>query len=229
MIFHILTLFPAAFSGYLQSSILGKAAERGQVRVDLVDFRQYATDRHKTCDDAPYGGGPGMLLKPEPLFMALDDLGASTRRVVFPSPSGRLFSQEYAARLACQRELVMICGHYEGVDQRVVDAFVTDEISIGDYVVFSGEVAAMVVLEAVVRLLPGVIREESTREESFSQGLLEYPQYTRPEEYRGIKVPEVLTSGHHARIIEWRLRESLKKTRMNRPDLLERSEIRDIT
>jgi len=225
LIFRILTLFPEAFDGYLGSSLLARAVERGLARFELVNFRSFAADSHRTCDDVPFGGGPGMLLKPEPLFAALESLGASGLRVVYPSPSGRRFDQEYARRLASLREIVLICGRYEGVDQRVLDEFVTDEVSIGDYVVFSGEVASMVIIEAVLRLVQGVIRSESIEEESFSAGLLEHPQYTRPAVYRGRAVPEVLVSGHHAQIEQWRLRKRVEKTMANRPDLLEGREL----
>ncbi len=221
MIFHILTLFPEAFDGYLGSSLVARAVERGLARFELLDFRSFAGDRHHTCDDVPFGGGPGMLLKPEPLYAALESLGASGLRVVYPSPAGRRFDQAYAERLSNLREMVLVCGRYEGVDQRVIDEFVTDEVSIGDYVVFSGEVAAMVIIEAVLRLVGGVIRSESVQEESFSDGLLEHPQYTRPAVFRGRAVPEVLVSGHHAQIEQWRLRKRVEKTIANRPDLLE--------
>ncbi len=225
MIFHILTLFPEAFDGYLGSSLVGRAVERGLARFDLVNFRSFAADPHHKCDDVPFGGGPGMLLKPEPLFAALESLGAPGLRVVYPSPSGRRFDQAYARRLASLREMVLVCGRYEGVDQRVLDEFVTDEISIGDYVIFSGEVASMVIIEAVLRLVPGVIRDESVQEESFGDGLLEHPQYTRPAVFRGRAVPEVLVSGHHAQIERWRLSRRVEKTMANRPDLLEGREL----
>ncbi len=220
MIFHILTLFPGAFDGYLQSSMVARAIARGLVQLHLTDFREHAEDRHRTCDDAPYGGGPGMLLKPGPLFNALDGLRARGKRVLLPTPSGQLMTQSYARRLACLSELVIICGHYEGVDQRVTDRYVTDEMSIGDYVVFSGEVAAMVIVEAVTRLLKGAIREASVENESFSRGLLEYPQYTRPEVIRGMNVPSILLSGHHEKIERWRLERSIEKTWANRPEML---------
>jgi tRNA (guanine37-N1)-methyltransferase len=225
LIFHILTLFPEAFDGYLGSSLVARAVERGLARFDLVNFRSFAGDRHHSCDDVPFGGGPGMLLKAEPLFAALESLGAPGLRVVYPSPSGRRFDQAYARRLASLREVVLVCGRYEGVDQRVLDEFVTDEISIGDYVIFSGEVASMVIIEAVLRLVPGVIRDESVQEESFSDGLLEHPQYTRPAVFRGRAVPEVLVSGHHAQIEQWRLARRVEKTMANRPDLLEGREL----
>ena len=226
MKFTILTLFPEAFSGYLGSSIFGKAAADGRVSVELIDFRTFATDSHRTCDDAPYGGGPGMLLKPEPLFGALESVKARCKRVVLTSPSGSRFDQAYARRLAQLREIVVVCGHYEGVDQRVIDRYVSDEVSIGDYVLFSGEVAAMVLMDAVTRLV-GIVKQNSLLEESFENGLLEYPQYTRPWRIEDMEVPHVLRSGNHALIRKWRLRKSLEKTRAVRPDLLASRELSD--
>ena len=221
MNFDILTLFPEMFDGYLRSSILGRTIEQGLVRVRLTNIRDFARDKHRTCDDAPFGGGAGMLLKPEPLARALDAVGGGERRTVYLTPSGRLFDQEYAEDLAGAESMILLCGHYEGIDQRIVDRYVSDEISVGNYVLFSGEVGAMVILDAVVRLLAGVIRHESLEEESFAQGLLEYPQYTRPSVFRNAIVPDVLLSGHHERIRVWRIRKSLEKTRRLRPDLLE--------
>ncbi len=224
MIFHVLTLFPEIFRGYLESSILQKAIRRGLIDVRLVNIRDYALDRHRTCDDTTYGGGAGMILKPEPVARALEAVGCAegrpTKRTIYLSPSGALFRQETAEALAGEAELVLLCGRYEGVDQRVIDAFVTDEVSIGDYVLSGGEVAAMVVIDAVARLVKGVIRGESLEEESFRRHLLEYPQYTRPAEFRGRGVPEILLSGHHAEISRWRLRKSLEKTMRVRPELL---------
>jgi len=243
VIFHILTLFPEIFEGYRSSSILGKAAERRLVSLDLVDIRDFARDRHRTCDDAPYGGGAGMVLKPEPLSAALESVGAEIRaggalwptgesglavlagagaRVVCLTPAGRLWTQSMAQAAAAEREIVLICGRYEGIDQRVIDMYVTDEISVGDYILSGGEVAAMVLVDTVARLVPGVIKEESLAEESLGQGLLEYPQYTRPQVFRGRKVPDVLLSGNHAEIQKWRLERSREKTRALRPDLLNR-------
>jgi tRNA (guanine37-N1)-methyltransferase len=224
LIFRILTLFPEAFDGYLKSSLLGKATADRRVPVELTNFRDFATDAHRTCDDAPYGGGAGMLLKPEPLFAALESIDARRKRVVLPSPSGKRFDQAYARRLSALDELVIVCGHYEGVDQRVIDRYVSDEVCIGDYVLFSGEVAAMVMIDAVARLA-GIVKESSLKEESFENGLLEYPQYTRPWRIGDMEVPDVLRSGNHAMIREWRLRRSLDKTRANRPDLLSSKEL----
>jgi tRNA (guanine37-N1)-methyltransferase len=225
----VLTLFPGIFEGFLQESILARAIERGLVTIRLVDVRDYAADRHRICDDYPYGGGPGMVMKPEPLAAALEAVGAGAqgrgRRVVFLTPSGRLYRQETAAGLAGEAEIVLVCGRYEGVDQRVIDAFATDELSVGDYVLSGGEVAAMAVIDTVARLLPGVITGESLAEESFVGGLLEYPQSTRPEEFRGMRVPEVLLSGHHERIRRWRLERSVEKTMRLRPELLASGEL----
>ena len=226
---HVLTLFPEIFRGYLEASILGKAAERGLISLNLVNIRDYALDKHRTCDDAPYGGGAGMVLKPEPLAAALEAVGAAAagdhgRRVVYLTPSGRLFDQELAQKLAGEDELVLLCGRYEGIDQRIIDTFVTDEVSIGDFVLSGGEVAAMVVIDAVARLVRGVIKEDSLEEESFAGGLLEYPHYTRPEEFRGLKVPQILLSGHHAEIARWRLKRRLEKTAKFRPELLKEME-----
>ena len=221
MKFTVLSLFPDLIEKYFTSSIMAKAVEKGIVSYANINIRDYATDKHKTCDDAPYGGGAGMVLKPEPLAAALDAAGAADIRTVYPTPSGRLFSQDYARELSAEKELVIICGRYEGIDQRVLDMYVNDEISLGDYVLSSGEIAAMAVVDAVYRLLDGVITRESLEEESFSGGLLEYPQYTRPEVFRGLAVPDILLSGHHANIRKWRREQSILKTQRNRPELLE--------
>jgi len=221
MKFTVLSLFPEILEAYFTSSIMAKAVEKGIIEYQNVNIRDYAMDKHRTCDDAPYGGGAGMVLKPEPLAAALDAVGAELKRVVFPTPSGRLFTQDFALALAEEKELVIVCGRYEGIDQRVLDMYCDDEISLGDYVLSSGEIAAMAIIDAVYRLLDGVITRESLTEESFSGGLLEYPQYTRPEVFRDMRVPEILLSGHHANIREWRLQQSLLKTREYRPELLE--------
>ena len=217
----ILTLFPGLFQGFLESSILARAIARGIVTVRLVDIRDFAVDKHHVCDDAAYGGGPGMVMKPEPIAAALDATTAPGTRIVYLTPAGRRFTQKVAEDLAVQPELTLICGRYEGIDQRVIDAFVTDELSVGDYVLSGGEVADMALVDSVARLVPGVITEESLEEESFSRGLLEYPHYTRPEDFRGMKVPEILLSGHHEKIRQWRLRKSVEKTMKNRPELLD--------
>jgi len=229
----VLSLFPEILRGFFESSIMAKAVERGLMSYELVDIRGYATDKHRKCDDEVFGGGAGMLMLPGPAGAALEAAGSGRRpdgspgaRTVFVTPSGRLFNQAYAAELAREEELVLFCGRYEGLDQRIIEKYVTDEISIGDYVLSSGEVAALVLVDAIYRLVPGVIKGESLAEESFSPmaeggaGLLEYPQYTRPAEYATMRVPEVLTSGHHANIARWRLEASLAKTIAYRPELL---------
>jgi tRNA (guanine37-N1)-methyltransferase len=218
--FTVLTLFPEIVDGYFQSSVMGKAVERGLVEYDLVNIRDFATDRHRTCDDAPYGGGFGMVLKAEPLARALDSVSAPEKRVVYPSPAGRLFNQDYAERLASIPEIVLICGRYEGIDQRIIDLYVHEEVTIGDYVISSGEIASIVIIDAVYRLLEGVITRGSLQEESHADGFLEYPHYTRPEVFRGHSVPDVLLSGHHEQIKTWRQEQSIARTRERRPDLL---------
>jgi tRNA (guanine37-N1)-methyltransferase len=216
----VLTLFPEILKGFFESSIMKRAVERGLVTYDLVNIRDYATDKHHKCDDEVYGGGAGMLMLPGPLGRALDAAGSPRTRTVYVTPGGRLFNQAYARDLAREPELVILCGRYEGVDQRIVDKYVSDEVSIGDYVLSSGEVAALAVVDAVYRLIDGVITGESLAEESFEGGLLEYPQYTRPALYDSIPVPDVLVSGHHANITRWRLKKRLEKTLAYRPELL---------
>ena len=205
---------------FFTSSIMKRAVEKGIITYDVIDFRDFAEGVHRKADDIPYGGGAGMVIMPEPLSRALDSVGAQGKRVVFPTPSGRLLTERYAGELAREEELVFICGHYEGIDQRVIDRYVTDEISIGDYVLSSGETASIVVIDALYRLIEGVISSESLDEESFTSPLLEYPQYTRPERYCNKSVPEVLLSGHHRHIAQWRLDRRLEKTMHSRPDLL---------
>ena len=222
MKFTVLTLFPEILESYFKNSIMAKAVEKSIIEYEIVNIRDYACDRHKTCDDYPYGGGAGMVLKPEPLAAALDSVGAASKRTVYPSPSGKLFKQEYAADLSGDDELVFICGRYEGIDQRIIDSYVNDEICIGDYILSSGEVATLTVIDCVYRLLEGVISRTSLEEESFVNGLLEYPQYTRPEVFRNLPVPEILLSGHHLNIEKWRQEKSLEKTRNYRPDLLKK-------
>lgn len=220
MNFTILTLFPEILRGYFEASIMKRAVEQGLIGYSLVNIRDYATDKHRKCDDEVFGGGAGMLMKPEPLDRALEAAGSPAVRTVFMTPSGRLLNQALAAELSREENLVVLCGRYEGVDQRIIESRVTDEISIGDYVLSSGEIAAMVLVDAVYRLKPGVISGESLEEESFSKGLLEYPQYTRPALYASMRVPEVLTSGNHAQIARWRLKASIAKTLAYRPELL---------
>ncbi|MDP8925292.1 MAG: tRNA (guanosine(37)-N1)-methyltransferase TrmD [Chloroflexota bacterium] len=217
----ILTLFPEMFAGPLGHSILKRAIEGGILEVGLTNPRDFTTDRHRTVDDYPYGGGPGMVMKPGPLFAAVESVARPGSPVILLSPRGRVFSQAVARELARHEYLVLICGHYEGVDERVREHLATDELSIGDYVLTGGELPAMVVVDAVARLLPGVLGDEgSSVDESHSDGLLEYPQYTRPAEFRGRRVPDVLLSGNHALIEAWRRREALLATARRRPDLL---------
>lgn len=223
----VLTLFPEMFSGVLHSSILGKAAEKGIVNFNVTNFREFSESKHGTVDDTPYGGGGGMVLKPEPLFNAVEAVtGDSKPRVVLMCPQGKRYNQKLAEELAKEEHLVFLCGHYEGYDERIRQHLVTDEISIGDYVLTGGELAAMVIIDSVVRLQPGALgNETSAVSDSFSTGLLEHPHYTRPAEYRGWKVPDILLSGHHANIERWRLKESLRRTLERRPELLEEMEL----
>ncbi|MBO8442139.1 MAG: tRNA (guanosine(37)-N1)-methyltransferase TrmD [Spirochaetes bacterium] len=221
----ILSLFPKMLEGFFTNSIMARAVEKGVVSYRITDWRSYATDRHHSCDDVPYGGGAGMVLKCEPLSKALEDLDARNRRVVFPTPSGRLFTQAYAQELSREKDLIFICGHYEGLDQRVIDTYVDDEISIGDYVLSCGETSTTVIIDALFRLIDGVISSDSLQDESFSDGLLEYPQYTRPESYCTKSVPDVLLSGHHERIATWRDFRMLEKTMLSRPEVLVRASL----
>jgi len=217
----VLTLFPELFAGPLDVSIVRRARTTGLLDLQIRNLRDFTHDRHQTVDDRPFGGGPGMVLKPEPIFEAVEKLGGAQTRVILTAPTGRPFTQTIARELADHAHLLFICGSYEGVDERVREALVHDELSIGDYVLTNGGLAAMVVIDAVTRLLPGALGdEESAQQESFSQGLLEYPHYTRPAEFRGMKVPEVLLSGHHAEIEKWRAEQSKTRTKTRRPDLL---------
>ena len=220
MRFNVLTLFPEIPAAFFESSIMAKAVERGLITYNLVNIRDFAYDKHRTCDDLTYGGGAGMLLLPQPLALTLDSVQAAEKRVIYVTPSGKPFTQAYAAELAREKELVFLCGRYEGIDQRIIDEYACDEISLGDYVMSSGELAALVIIDAVYRLIDGVISRESLEEESFSDGLLEYPQYTRPQIFRDKSVPDVLLSGHHEHIRKWRLKRRIEKTLAMRPDLL---------
>ena len=220
----VITIFPRMVEAALSEGVVGRARERGLVDIRVRDLREYTDDRHRSVDDIPYGGGPGMVMKPEPLFRAVEAIAAERGRpsaVVLMTPQGRRFTHAEAERLSRMDRLVVICGRYEGVDERVADALVTDEISIGDYVLSGGELPALVVIDAAVRLVPGVVGDASSVEtDSFAQGLLDHPHYTRPAVFRGMAVPEVLVSGHHGDIERWRRAEQVRRTEERRPDLL---------
>jgi tRNA (guanine37-N1)-methyltransferase len=217
----VLTLFPAMFAGPLDESIIMRARKKGLLDLNIHQLRDWTHDRHKTVDDKPFGGGPGMLMKCEPLFEAVESLKRAETKVILLSPSGRKFDQAIARDLANEKDLLLVTGHYEGFDERVRETLADDELSIGDYVLTNGALPAMVVIDAVTRLLPGVLGDDdSSRDESFSHGLLEYPQYTRPAEFRGMKVPEVLLNGNHAEIEKWRHEQAKLRTKEQRPDLL---------
>jgi len=226
---HVLSLFPDMFSGVFGASILKKAQEKGAVRLEVTDIRTFSGNKHNQVDDYPYGGGAGMVLKPEPMFSAVEAITAGKQpRIILMCPQGERFTQKKAEELAQETELVFLCGHYEGYDERIRQHLVTDEISIGDFVLTGGELGAMTVIDSVVRLLPGVLgQEDSHIQDSFSTGLLEHPHYTRPAEFRGMKVPDVLLSGNHAKIKQWREEQSLKRTFERRPDLLEQYPLTD--
>ena len=217
----VLTLFPEMFAGPLDVSIVQRARTAGLLELQIHNLRDYTHDRHKTVDDKPFGGGPGMVLKPEPLFEAVEKLAGERTRVILMTPAGRTFNQAVARELAQQEHMLFICGSYEGVDERVRNGLVDEELSIGDYVLTNGGLPAMVVIDAVTRLLPGVLGDEaSAQDESFSHGLLEYPHYTRPADFRGMQVPEVLLSGHHAEIEKWRRQQAELRTAERRPDMI---------
>ncbi|HLR51777.1 MAG TPA: tRNA (guanosine(37)-N1)-methyltransferase TrmD [Candidatus Avamphibacillus sp.] len=220
----ILTLFPDMFTSVLDSSILKKAQSKEAFTYDLMDFRKYSNNKHHKVDDYPYGGGAGMVLTPQPIFDAVEEISSSNKtspRIILMCPQGETYTQKKAEELSREDHLIFICGHYEGYDERIREQLVTDEISIGDYVLTGGELGAMVVIDSVVRLLPNALgNEESAPEDSFTTGLLEHPHYTRPADFRGMKVPEILLSGHHEKIAKWRRKESLRRTYHRRPDLL---------
>ena len=225
MHFDIFTLFPDMFQGPFTESILKRAQERGLLSIALHNIRDITTDKHHIVDDYPYGGGAGMVMKPEPIFAAIEAVYESGP-IILLTPQGRLFNQQIARALAQEQRVTLLCGHYEGIDERVRQHLVTDEISIGDYVLTGGELAAMVVVDVVSRLIPGVLgADASIQEESHSENLLEYPHYTRPPEFRGWRVPDILLSGHHAQVARWRRKESLRRTRLRRPDLFEKVEL----
>ena len=216
----ILTLFPEMFTP-LQTSIIGRAVNNGKLQINVVDIRDYTLDKHHKCDDTPFGGGAGMVMMAQPIASAIDaiDKDHSAKRI-YLSPKGRTFNQKVVTEYCKCEHILLLCGHYEGVDQRVLDLYIDEELSLGDFVLTGGEIPAMAVVDAVARYVDGVINDQSLEQESFASGLLEYPQYTRPQEFMGQKVPEVLLSGNHAKIDEWRLQKSLEITRKNRPDLL---------
>lgn len=222
MTFKVLTIFPDMLRPMLEASILGRAIREGIIRVELIDIRPYSDRKHKNTDDEPFGGGAGMVMLAQPIVDAVEANPVKGRRI-YLSPRGRTLTQPIVEELAKDEEILLLCGHYEGVDQRALDLVIDEELSIGDYVLTGGELGALVVIDAVSRLIPGVLgRDESSVDESFSSGLLEYPQYTRPREYRGLQVPEVLLNGNHAEINRWRRNEALRITRARRPDLLEK-------
>ena len=226
MDFHVLTIFPEMFESPFSSGLISKATVKGLLKINCHDIRKYSTDRHKSVDDYPFGGGPGMVLKPEPIFSAVEDLQSSNEignnsRIIVMSPQGRMFDKNIARELTRYDELVLICGRYEGIDDRVIQNLADEELSIGNYILNGGELAAMVVIDSVSRLLPGVVgSEQSILEDSLADDLLKYPQYTRPRSFRGFEVPEVLLSGNHKIIEKWRKDKSIEKTNNKRPDLI---------
>lgn len=229
MNFHILTLFPEMVMDGLNTSIIGRAVNNGLLSIEAVNIRDYAFNKHQSVDDYPYGGGAGMLMQAEPVYLAYESIAERLEkkpRVIYLSPQGKTFSQQMAEELAQEEELVLLCGHYEGIDERVLEEIVTDYVSIGDYVLTGGELPAMVMVDAISRLVPGVLHNDVSAEfESFQDNLLEYPQYSRPEEWHGKKVPEVLLSGHHANIEKWRREQAILRTKERRPDLLQKRDL----
>ena len=223
MKFDILTLFPEMFK-QLSESIIGRAQERGLIDINLINIRDFSKDKHKKVDDTPYGGGAGMVMKADVVYDAYEHIKDESAKVIFLSPQGKTLNQNKVKELATEEHIILLCGHYEGIDQRVIDEIVDEEISIGDYVLTGGELPAMVLIDSVSRYVEGVLSKDSIKEESFTNNLLEYPQYTRPEIFHGIKVPEVLLSGHHENIKKWREEQSLKNTLQKRPNLLKRKE-----
>ncbi len=221
MKFDVLTLFPEMFQS-LNESIIGRAKEKELIEINLINIRDFSKDKHKKVDDTPYGGGAGMVLMPDVVYDAYSSVKDENAKVIYLSPQGKVLNQAKVKELSKENHLILLCGHYEGIDQRVLDEIVDEEISIGDYVLTGGELPSMVLIDSVSRYVGGVLNEDSIKEESFSNNLLEYPQYTRPEEFRGKKVPEVLISGHHENIKKWREKKSLEVTKLKRPDLLEK-------
>ena len=221
MKFDVLTLFPEMFQATKQS-ILGRAEEKNLIQINLINIRDFSKDKHKKVDDTPYGGGAGMVMRADVVYDAYKSVQNENAKVIYLTPQGKKLDQKKVEELSKEKHLILLCGHYEGIDQRVIDKIVDEEISIGDYVLTGGELPAMVLIDSVSRYVEGVLSESSTNEESFSQGLLEYPQYTRPETFEGVKVPEILLSGHHENIKKWREEKSLENTKLKRPDLLEK-------
>ncbi|WP_427338596.1 tRNA (guanosine(37)-N1)-methyltransferase TrmD [Caloranaerobacter sp. DY30410] len=219
----ILTLFPTMLEEVFSYSIIGRAIKNKLIELNYINIRDFSEDKHKRVDDYPFGGGPGMVMKPEPIYKAIESVRKTNSRVIYLTPKGKVYNQNLAKELSKEQHLILLCGHYEGIDNRIVENYIDDEISIGDYVLTGGEIPAMVVVDSVVRLIPGVLSsEESFEEESHYNGLLEYPQYTRPRVFRGHEVPDVLLSGDHKKIEEWRLYQSLKLTYLRRPDLIDK-------
>ena len=221
MKFDVLTLFLEMFQA-IKQSILGRAEEKNLIQINLINIRDFSKDKHKKVDDTPYGGGAGMVMRADVVYDAYKSVQNENAKVIYLTPQGKKLDQKKVEELSKEKHLILLCGHYEGIDQRVIDKIVDEEISIGDYVLTGGELPAMVLIDSVSRYVEGVLSESSTNEESFSQGLLEYPQYTRPETFEGVKVPEILLSGHHENIKKWREEKSLENTKLKRPDLLEK-------
>ncbi len=224
MQFDVLTLFPEMFES-LNESIIGRAKEKGLININLINIRDFSKNKHKKVDDTPYGGGAGMVIMPDVVYDAYNSLNTENAKVIYMSPQGQRLNQKKVVELSKEKHVILLCGHYEGIDQRVIDEIVDEEISVGDYVLTGGELPAMILIDSVSRYIGGVLKDDSTKEESFSEGLLEYPQYTRPEIFRGNKVPEILLSGHHENIDKWRRNQSLKITKKKRPDLLKNIEL----
>ena len=226
MKFDVLTLFPEMFKS-LEESIIGKAKEKNLIDINLINIRDFSKDKHKKVDDTPYGGGAGMVMKADVVYDAFKSIKQDNAKVIYLTPQGKTLNQKKVEELSKESHLILLCGHYEGIDQRVIDKIVDEEISIGDYVLTGGEIPAMVLIDSVSRYIEGVLSKDSTKEESFSNGMLEYPQYTRPEVFNGVQVPEILKSGHHENINKWRRAESLKNTYKKRPELLKDVELSD--
>ena len=222
MHYHVLTLFPEMIEQGMGTSIMGRAMEQGLIRLTATNIRDFSTNKHSTVDDYAYGGGAGMVMRADVVYDAYKSVQNENAKVIYLTPQGKKLDQKKVEELSKEKHLILLCGHYEGIDQRVIDKIVDEEISIGDYVLTGGELPAMVLIDSVSRYVEGVLSESSTNEESFSQGLLEYPQYTRPETFEGVKVPEILLSGHHENIKKWREEKSLENTKLKRPDLLEK-------